>query len=70
MNPNVQITAHQNRVGGETEHVYDDSFFEALDGVTNALDNVTASKFVFIAMNKTLTSIGHVFISNETIIRH
>ena len=25
--------------------VYDDTFFESLDGVTNALDNVDASKF-------------------------
>ena len=46
MNPNVRITAHQNRVGGETEAVYDDSVFEALDGVANALDNVDARKFI------------------------
>ena len=46
MNPNVRITAHQNRVGGETESVYDDTFFEALDGVANALDNVDARKFM------------------------
>lgn len=42
MNPNVQITSHQNRVGPDTESVYDDEFFEALDGVANALDNVDA----------------------------
>ncbi|XP_067003227.2 ubiquitin-like modifier-activating enzyme 1 [Anabrus simplex] len=42
MNPNINILAHENRVGPETEKVYDDAFFEALDGVANALDNVDA----------------------------
>nr|XP_039247456.1 ubiquitin-like modifier-activating enzyme 1 [Styela clava] len=42
MNPQVNIIAHQNRVGPETEKVYNDSFFEDLDGVTNALDNIDA----------------------------
>ena len=27
-----------------TQETYDDTFFEALDGVANALDNVDASK--------------------------
>ncbi|KAH1011803.1 hypothetical protein HUJ04_001094 [Dendroctonus ponderosae] len=42
MNPQVNIVAHQNRVGPETENVYDDEFFEKLDAVANALDNVDA----------------------------
>ncbi|XP_008488261.2 ubiquitin-like modifier-activating enzyme 1 [Diaphorina citri] len=42
MNPNVNITYHENRVGPETEKVYDDLFFESLDGIANALDNVEA----------------------------
>lgn len=42
MNPKINIIAHENRVGPETENVYDDAFFEALDGVANALDNVDA----------------------------
>ncbi|KAK5605800.1 E1 ubiquitin-activating protein [Crenichthys baileyi] len=46
MNPSVKITAHQNRVGPETERVYDDDFFESLDGVTNALDNVDARMYM------------------------
>ena len=46
MNPLVNITAHQNRVGPETEKVYDDSFFEPLDGVANALDNVEARLYM------------------------
>lgn len=45
MNPNVRITAQQNRVGPDTESIYDDDFFNALDGVANALDNVDARKF-------------------------
>ena len=44
MNPAVNAIAHQNRVGPESESTYDDAFFESLDGVTNALDNVDASK--------------------------
>jgi len=42
MNPSVKIKAHENRVGPETEHIYTDDFFEQLDGVANALDNVDA----------------------------
>lgn len=42
MNPGVNIVAHENRVGPETEKIYDDAFFEILDGVANALDNVEA----------------------------
>lgn len=44
MNPSLRITPHQNRVGPDTERVYDDDFFESLDGVANALDNVDARK--------------------------
>ena len=46
MNPSVNIVAHQNRVGQETENVYDDIFFERLDGVANALDNVDARVYM------------------------
>ncbi|KAF5286697.1 hypothetical protein FQA39_LY16180 [Lamprigera yunnana] len=42
MNPCVNIVAHENRVCPETESIYDDEFFESLDGVANALDNVDA----------------------------
>lgn len=42
MNPDVKVIAHQNRVCVETENIYDDDFFEALDGVANALDNIDA----------------------------
>uniref|UniRef100_V9KCN4 E1 ubiquitin-activating enzyme n=1 Tax=Callorhinchus milii TaxID=7868 RepID=V9KCN4_CALMI len=46
MNPNMRITPHQNRVGPDTEKIYDDDFFEALDGVANALDNVDARMYM------------------------
>ncbi|XP_038220786.1 ubiquitin-like modifier-activating enzyme 1 [Zerene cesonia] len=42
MNPSMNVLAQENRVCPETESVYDDAFFEALDGVANALDNVDA----------------------------
>lgn len=46
MNPSVNVVAHQDRVCPETEHVYDDTFFERLDGVANALDNVDARVYM------------------------
>lgn len=46
MNPQVNITAQDNRVGPDTEVVYNDDFFEALDGVANALDNVDARNYM------------------------
>ncbi|XP_064399352.1 ubiquitin-like modifier-activating enzyme 1 isoform X2 [Halichondria panicea] len=46
MNPALNAVAHENRVGPESEGVYDDKFFEALDGVANALDNVDARLYM------------------------
>jgi ubiquitin-activating enzyme E1 len=42
MNPNLNVEAHINRVGPDTENVYNDAFFEKIDGVCNALDNIDA----------------------------
>ncbi|CAL7947644.1 unnamed protein product [Xylocopa violacea] len=42
MNPDMKVIAHENRVCPETEKIYNDDFFEVLDGVANALDNVDA----------------------------
>ncbi|KAJ1531032.1 hypothetical protein ONE63_005862 [Megalurothrips usitatus] len=42
MNPAMNVVAHENRVGPESEKTYDDTFFDNLDGVANALDNVDA----------------------------
>jgi len=44
MNPLTRVYSKQDRVGPETEHFYTDDFFEKLDGVANALDNVQASE--------------------------
>jgi ubiquitin-activating enzyme E1 len=44
MNPSMNIQAYVEGVLPETEHIYNDEFFERLDGVVNALDNVKARK--------------------------
>lgn len=46
MNPGFNIVAHKNMVGHETEKIYNDVFFESLDGVANALDNVDARMYM------------------------
>ncbi|KAI9690628.1 MAG: SPS-sensor component ptr3 [Bogoriella megaspora] len=48
MNPELQgnITSLKDRVGQDTEHIFPESFWESLDAVTNALDNVDARTYV------------------------
>ncbi|XP_041836926.1 ubiquitin-like modifier-activating enzyme 1 [Melanotaenia boesemani] len=46
MNPQVKITAHQNRLDSDSEGVYDYNFFMGLDGVAAALDNVEARVYL------------------------
>ncbi|XP_009141040.2 ubiquitin-activating enzyme E1 1 [Brassica rapa] len=46
INPKFNIEALQNRVGAETENVFDDAFWENLTVVVNALDNVNARLYV------------------------
>ncbi|KAJ4907398.1 Ubiquitin-activating enzyme E1 1 [Raphanus sativus] len=46
INPKFNIVALQNRVGAETENVFDDAFWENLTVVVNALDNVNARLYV------------------------
>ncbi|KAK9765192.1 E1 ubiquitin-activating protein [Basidiobolus ranarum] len=48
MNPDIagKVIPHQDRIGVETENIYNDDFFENLDGVTNALDNVDTRKYM------------------------
>ena len=41
-----KVHAHMDRVAADTEHIYNDEFFGALDGVANALDNIDARKYV------------------------
>ena len=46
INPQVKIEARVDRVGSETEHIFNTKFFESLDFVTNALDNVDARRYM------------------------
>lgn len=46
INPRLNIEALQNRVGPETENVFDDTFWENITCVINALDNVNARLYV------------------------
>jgi len=46
MNPTVVVSSHQNKVCSETESVYNAEFFNSIDGVANALDNVQARLYV------------------------
>jgi len=46
MNPKFRITAHENRVSPDTEDVYNDDFWESVDFVCTALDNVEARLYV------------------------
>ncbi|KAI9736460.1 MAG: hypothetical protein M1818_006194 [Claussenomyces sp. TS43310] len=48
MNPdlNGHVVTLKDRVSQETEHVFNEDFWESLDGVTNALDNVEARTYV------------------------
>ncbi|KAK4458491.1 hypothetical protein QBC42DRAFT_300244 [Cladorrhinum samala] len=48
MNPELagHIVSLKDRVGQETEHIFNEDFWNGLDGVTNALDNVEARTYV------------------------
>ncbi|KFY89990.1 hypothetical protein V500_05352 [Pseudogymnoascus sp. VKM F-4518 (FW-2643)] len=48
MNPALEghIVTMRDRVGQETEHIFNEEFWESLDGVTNALDNVDGRTYV------------------------
>jgi ubiquitin-activating enzyme E1 len=46
MNNELNIIHQENKVCAETENIYSEFFFDNLDGVANALDNVDARLFV------------------------
>ena len=48
MNPDLKgkFKILPDRVGAETEHIFNENFWQQLDGVTNALDNVDARQYV------------------------
>lgn len=46
MNPGMNVEAFKSRVGADTESLFTDVFYESLDGVANALDNVEARLYM------------------------
>lgn len=46
LNPALRLNPLQNRVSPETENVFNDGFWEGLNLVVNALDNVNARLYV------------------------
>jgi len=46
MNPAANYKSMELRVGAETENIFNDTFFEKLDGVANALDNIEARTYM------------------------
>jgi ubiquitin-activating enzyme E1 len=46
LNPELNVRALEMRVGPDTEHVFSDDFWEPLDGVCTALDNVDARLYI------------------------
>jgi len=46
MNADIHIVSHENRVGAESEHIYNFDFWSALNAVCTALDNVQARLYV------------------------
>jgi ubiquitin-activating enzyme E1 len=45
MNPDMKITVYETPVAPETENLFDDAFWDNLDGVCNALDNIKAREY-------------------------
>jgi ubiquitin-activating enzyme E1 len=45
MNPDMKITIYETPVAPETENLFDDAFWDNLDGVCNALDNIKAREY-------------------------
>ena len=46
MNPDFKVTTHQAFVAPETENVFNDEFWEGLDFIVNAVDNIKARLYV------------------------
>lgn len=46
MNTGMNVTAYQEKVASDTEHIFGDDFYDTLSGVCTALDNVEARLYV------------------------
>lgn len=72
MNPDAKYTAMELRVGPETESTFNDEFFEKLDGVANALDNIEARTYMdrrCVYYNKPLLESGTLGTKGNTQVR-
>ena len=61
MNENISINYKLNRVGQETEHIFDKNFYSKIDIIINALDNINARLYMdnqAIAYQKPLLESG------------
>ncbi|EAY11536.1 ubiquitin-activating enzyme E1 family protein [Trichomonas vaginalis G3] len=61
MSPKMKITAQSNKLTEETRNIYNDEFYESLDGVCNALDNVKTRQYsddLCVYYNKPLLESG------------
>lgn len=73
MNKDINVVAHENRVGPEVENTYDDDFYEKLDGVANALDNMDARTYMdrkCVYYRKFLIDSGTLGTMGNTQVRH
>jgi ubiquitin-activating enzyme E1 len=46
MNPNMKLNAQRDKIGPDSEEIYNNKFFKNLDIVANALDNINARTYV------------------------
>lgn len=46
INPSFNVKDYQEKVGGDTEHLFGDDFYDKMDGVCTALDNVEARLYM------------------------
>lgn len=61
MNPSMHVRGLTARAEPNTENIFDDAFWESLDGVCNALDNVEARRYIdskCVFFNKSLLESG------------
>lgn len=78
MNNELNIIHHENKVCADTENIYSEFFFDNLDGVANALDNVDARLFVDrkcviyrkpLIDSGTLGTMGNVQVGGKKVLR-
>lgn len=46
MNPDLKVTTYQEFVGPDTENIFNDDFWDSLDYIVNAVDNIKARLYV------------------------